>query len=201
MKPKTKARVQAEHYIDIQLWHTANYLYDIGRRRRKGWFHPMVAASIFAFFAFEAYLNEVGRQLCPDVWQNERKFFARGKYKGTIGKFNYLAEHTGYGYASGVRPFQTVRHLAQVRDSIAHGKTEIVDIEVSLKRADAVATDTKLSQWGERPFAKQALGDVLVLSNGLMAAATTKFGKYKAGYRSSAFVGVTGSRSIQVVDK
>ena len=105
----TNVRVEGEHYIDLRLWATATYLLSLGVRRRRGSFHPLVAASVFAFFAFEAFLNEVGRQLYPAVWARERKSFVSGRYRGTLGKFKYLATKTSFAYCPDARPFQTVR--------------------------------------------------------------------------------------------
>jgi hypothetical protein len=184
-------RVSGEHYVDLELWYTATYLLGIGANRSRGQFHPLLAASVFAFFAFEAYLNEVGRRLAPEVWDGERTFFAKGKYKGTLGKFRYLAELTKYPYSANRRPFQTVRLLATVRDKLAHGRVETYDVRTSLKRADSVGTTPKLRAWGTLPFAKRAVADIEALADGLMASAKAQCGEWAAGYRSSAFSGIT----------
>jgi hypothetical protein len=74
-----KVTVTREHYTHIQLWNTATYLFHgIGVRLDRGYFHPFLAASVFSFFAFESYLNELGRLLDPGVWTRERHFFATG---------------------------------------------------------------------------------------------------------------------------
>jgi hypothetical protein len=191
-------RVSGEHYVDLELWHTATYLLDIGANRTRGQSHPLLAASVFAFFAFEAYLNEVGRRLAPDVWTKERTFFAKGKYQGTLGKFRYLSELTGYHYSASRRPFQTVRHLATVRDKLAHGRVETFDVRTSLKRADSVGTTPRLREWGELSFAKRAVADIKALADGLMAAAKARCGEWAAGYRSSAFTGISSIGGVDL---
>lgn len=198
MAKTPKARVTGEHYIDLQLWATAQYLLGIGVRAKKGKFHPLLAASVFAFFAFEAYLNEVGRQLDPKVWGREREFFAKGKYQGPLGKFKYLAAKTGYQYSSGTRPFQTVRGLAKVRDLLAHGRMETFDVRTSVNRADAIGLTPKIMEWGHLSFAKKAVVDIESLADGLMIAAKHTYGEWAVGYRSSAFVGISSSRSIHL---
>ena len=196
MGKPTKVRTKGEHYIDLRLWHSATYLLELGVHRKTGSFHPLLAASVFSFFAFEAFLNEVGRQLDPTVWNRERDFFARGKYRGTLGKFKYLAEKTGFAYRADARPFQTVHSLATVRDALAHGRTEAFDVKVSVKRADSNDPMPTIDQWGRVSFAKRALADVEEIADGLMAAAKEKFGEWSAGYRSSAFCGIYGFREI-----
>ena len=193
-----KVRVSGEHYVDLELWHTATYLLDIGANRTRGQFHPLLAASVFAFFAFEAYLNEVGRHLAPEVWARERDFFAKGKYQGTLGKFRYLADVTSYQYSSVTRPFQTVRLLARVRDQLAHGRVETFDVRTSLKKADSVGAKPSLRAWGKLSFAKRAIADIETLADGLMAAAKARRGQWAAGYRSSAFVGISSTGGIDL---
>jgi hypothetical protein len=195
MANRVTVRITGEHYTDIQLWHTATYLLDLGVRRRKGSFHPLLAASVFAFFAFEAFLNEMGRQLDPDVWKRERDVFGAGTYRGTLGKLKYLANKTGFVYRAGVRPYQTVRALASVRDALAHGRTEVFDARAAVDRADSVHPIPKLRKWGEVSFAKPAVADVEAIADGLMAAAKASCGEWAAGYRSSAFCGILGTRS------
>jgi len=166
------ARVAREHATDIELWHTATYLLQIGTTLEKGYFYPFLAASAFAFFAFEAYLNELGRRLFPDLWKRERKEFTRGPYLGTLGKFRYLAHRTGYAYSPTVRPFQTIKILASMRDHLAHGRAELYERTVRLARAESISNaPPKLMGWGRASFARRAIADVERVSDGLMAAA------------------------------
>ena len=196
-----KLRVTGEHATDIRLWDTATYLLQIGTARKKGRFYPLLAASAFAFFAFEAYLNEVGRKLFPELWQRERRLFTRAPYRGTLGKFKYLAQRTGYRYSEvAAGPFATVCGLERVRDQLAHGRAELYDVPATSRNAETIRAAPELMKWGERSFAEKAVADVGVLADGLMAAAKVKYGEYAAGHRSSAFVGVIGSRSISLRD-
>ena len=79
MRRPPEARITGEHYSDLRLWQTATYFLDLGVHRKEGSFYPLLAASLFSFFAFEAYLNEVGRQLDRDVWKRERDCFCEGE--------------------------------------------------------------------------------------------------------------------------
>jgi hypothetical protein len=200
MAKAVKVRLAGEHYTDIHLWQTANYLLEIGVRRKNGGFHPLLASSVFALFAFEAFLNEVGRQLDSEVWSREREFFSTGTYRGTLGKLRYLAEKTDFAYRLDVRPFQTIRALATVRDTLAHGRTEAFDVETTVTRAESLHQAPKLRQWGQVLFARRAVADIEQIADGLMAAAKTKFGEWAAGYRSSAFYGAQGVRSTHLLD-
>ncbi len=196
MRMVPKARITGENYMDLQLWDAARYFLDLGVHQKKGSFYPLLSASLFSFFAFEAYLNEVGRRLHPCVWERERDYFAKGKYQGTLGKFKYLAESTGYSYRPDTRPFQTVRALATVRSAITHGRAEVFDVKVNASQAESRVPLPKLEQWARVSFAEKAIADVEMLADGLMAAAKAKFGEWSAGYRSSGFTGITDFHSI-----
>ena len=185
-----KVKVTGEAYVDLELWFTATYLLGIGLRRRKGKAHPLLAASVFAFFAFEAFLNELGRHLEPETWSRERESFGRGKYQGTLGKLKYLAEKTGYTYETDKPPFQTIRALASTRDLLAHGRVECFDIRTTADRADSIRLTPGFMKWGDPKVAKMAVADILAIADGLMAAAKKSRGKWSAGYRSSAFEGI-----------
>jgi hypothetical protein len=189
MAKTPKVRVTGEHHTDLALWFTANYLLGIGVRRKKGRFHPLLAASVFAFFAFEAFLNEVGRHLDPNAWRNERMFFSKGRFRGTLGKFRYLANKAGYTYSERAPPFETVRALAKVRDMLAHGRVEPFDVKVNVNLGDSVKLTPKIMDWGDVRFAKKAIADIETLADGLIAAAKSNCGEWTAGYRSSAFCG------------
>jgi hypothetical protein len=42
------------------------------------------------------------------TWKNERTFFNSGKYHGTLGKFQYLADLASHKVETSRRPYQTV---------------------------------------------------------------------------------------------
>jgi hypothetical protein len=162
-------------------------------------FHPFLAARVFAFFAFESYLNELGRQLDPDVWARERDFFAKGTYRGTLGKFKYLAEKSEHTYEVGQRPFQTVRQLLHVCDYIAHGRAKLIEFKSDAKRAeDDARGESALRAWGKRDFAERALADVEAVADGLITAARAKFGEWSVGYRVTAFTGISSMGGIDL---
>jgi hypothetical protein len=193
-KPVARVRVTGEKYVDIQLWGTANYLLRLGNERDKGFYHPYIAASLFAFFAFEAFLNEVGRNLEPKVWEKERDFFKSGKYQGTLGKFKLLAEKVSFAYDTTKRPFQTAKELGRVRDRIAHGRVERFDEIIRADRLDAHVFELHFEKWGTKKAAERAMADIEQLADGLLAASKVTRGKYAAGYRGTAFHGVTAAR-------
>jgi len=190
-----KARASGAHYTDITLWDTAMYLLHMGNERERGSAHPFLAAAVFAFFAFEANLNEMGRRLDPEVWAQERRHFKR---KITIREFRHLAELTGYTCSWGERPLQTVLELGTVRDALAHGRTEEYDEETTVELAEDVGGEPAIERWRTAHFARKAVEDVERAANGLFDAALARFPHMVWG-RASAFVGVSSESKIDII--
>jgi hypothetical protein len=46
-----KGCLSGEHYVDVELWHTATYRLDIGASQTRVHSHPLLAASVLAFLA------------------------------------------------------------------------------------------------------------------------------------------------------
>ncbi len=82
--------------------------------------------AMFLFFAaFEGYLNWLGTRITPEVWKDERQFFSRVPFQGTLGKYQFLAKHLRLPTPDPSEgPFQTAKELLKLRDMVAHPKTE-----------------------------------------------------------------------------
>ena len=91
---------------------------------------------VFALHTVEAYLNFVGELLAPAIWKNERKFFSKAPYRGFGGKLRKVLELISLPIAEDVRPLKTVLELKELRDLIAHSKTEQVSGSVKTPGKD-----------------------------------------------------------------
>lgn len=82
--------------------------------------------AIFLFFAaFEGYLNWLGTRIAPEVWKDERQFFSRSPFKGTLGKYKYLAKILQLPTPDNSQgPFKTADSLLELRNMVAHPKPE-----------------------------------------------------------------------------
>ncbi len=98
----------------------------VKERQGRGQFYNHLVAMVFALHTVEAYLNFVGELLAPAIWKNERKFFSKGPYRGFGGKLRKVMELISLPVAEDVRPLKTVLELKELRDLIAHPKTEQV---------------------------------------------------------------------------
>lgn len=87
--------------------------------------YDAISAMIFASHAFEAYLNYLGERLAPEIWIDERNYFRREPYRGFHGKVRRVFELCEIPEpARDVTSYSTIWTLKDLRDIIAHGKTE-----------------------------------------------------------------------------
>jgi hypothetical protein len=92
--------------------------------------------AMFLFFAaFEGYLNWLGTRIAPEVWEDERQFFSRTPYQGTLGKYRFLAKILRLPDPDPSQgPFQTAKDLLKLRDMVAHPKPEAGERRVKFKK-------------------------------------------------------------------
>jgi len=86
------------------------------------------------FAAFEGYLNWLGTRVAPEVWADERQFFSRTPYQGTLGKYRFLAKVLRLPEPdSSKQPFQTAKDLLDMRNMTAHPKPEAGETSIKFK--------------------------------------------------------------------
>jgi hypothetical protein len=99
--------------------------------KEQGWSNHTLVAMVFAFHTVEAYLNYIGEKLAPEIWQDERNFFRKEPYRGWDGKLRKVMELVELQRPEPLaRPLKTILELKELRDLIAHGKSERLADEV-----------------------------------------------------------------------
>lgn len=190
-KTKLITHVSGEHFTHRTLWHGAQVLYQMGQNEAEGSFYPILAASLFAYLAFEGYLNYLGAKAYPDVWEDERKFFSGGNYRGTLGKLQYIAEDLHVALKKDEAPYQTIRILNARRDYLVHAKTEVLDEVVSYSEPSNITNiEAEIYSFGDSTFVKRALADVENLADQLHDAARIKYGDEAVVFDLKAFIGM-----------
>jgi len=136
-------------------------------------------------------------RLCPAVWQEERAFFRKPPFEGTLGKTLFLATETGMVLQRRSRPYQTVAELHAWRNELVHPRT--------LRRTGRARADVYAKKAASRApvafqklrpaFTERCFQDVEALADRLLLAARQK--EYLAGRELSklgqrAFTGVVG---------
>src|SRR5690606_33857575 len=116
-----RAHLTGEHFTHRYLWHCSLTLDAQASREEGGSAAFELAALLFVYLAFEAYLNYLGPRVCPEEWKDERKSFgaeSKNRFRGTLGKLRLVADRTGLVLDTGTRPYQTIAELDRRRDRI-----------------------------------------------------------------------------------
>jgi hypothetical protein len=124
-------KTEGENLTHRVLWQCCLRQAEIARNIEKGRKYFDLTAMLMAYFTYEAYLNFVGSRVAAVDWANERAFFAKPPYQGTAGKLQRIVVVCGLPTVNkGTRPYQTIEHLARLRDLIAHAKPERYELEI-----------------------------------------------------------------------
>lgn len=117
--------IEGEHFLHRTLWEVVLRQMEHASNNPAGAFYDHLVAMVFALHTLEAYLNYCGEKLAPDIWANEREYFRREPYRGFDGKVRKVLQLAGLTEPPrNTRPYSSVWLLKNLRDLIAHAKTE-----------------------------------------------------------------------------
>lgn len=103
-----------------ELAHGVDVLIEKTEQEPKGSFYTAMSALLLTAFTFEAYLNHLGWKKI-ETWNKNDRTSVLNKY----GKLcEYFQLHPNYAS----RPYQTLKQLFRYRDTIVHGKSEVLYI-------------------------------------------------------------------------
>jgi len=111
--------VESKTYAAI--FHTGWHLLDMAERHELGRLLNLQAATVFFAFAFEAYLNHAGAEELP-FWEE----IDRISYKK---KLAVLSKYLGFTKDVSKPPLQTILQLFELRNALAHGRTQHLTIK------------------------------------------------------------------------
>jgi hypothetical protein len=147
---------------------------------------------LLCYSSLEAYVNFLGPSLCPDEWADERAFFSKGKYQGTLGKLALLTEKCGLVVSRDRRPWQTLKELNRRRDAFMHPRSESWDLEVSYSDpSELERVDPELLGLVDEAFVDKVMNDLQAICDPLHQAAGKAIGGGPA-FGIHAFVGMSG---------
>jgi hypothetical protein len=89
------------------------------KANESGSYFNLMVALVFSAFTIEAYLNHLGGKIIP-FWE------AIEKNLSPLKKLEIIASQLGKPIDYGHRPFQSFKSISQLRDFLAHGRTEFV---------------------------------------------------------------------------
>ncbi len=144
MAKKFEVRTQAEIFIHNDLANCAGHFRKVARekidtKKRTGVGLDMMAALTFLAFSVEAKVNFVGWRVFGDDWAER---------KPLKDKINCLNDSLEVGLSWGSRPLQTIDKLKTFRDTLAHGKPDIVDV-TTIENVEPEVWDAMKGPWEE----------------------------------------------------
>ncbi len=120
MKKKVKVEAKKTIYTYSYLYIAAMEALHQAEASEEGRFYTCMTAELFSAFCLEAYLNHIGSQKIP-YWDSvERKL-------GSNEKLEIISYELKIKIDFSKRPFQSFRRIFQLRNSLAHGKTEFLE--------------------------------------------------------------------------
>ena len=113
-----------ESYAHKLLWESSRRHLSLSEANPEDSWLLHLSAGLLAAAAFEAYLNYVGEEVLPHIWDQERTFFAQAPYKGTFGKLKRIAEEIRWELPRrDLQPIAGAVELHALRDKVVHGRT------------------------------------------------------------------------------
>ncbi len=103
----------------------------------------MIVAGVFSALTVEAFLNHLGKEHVPGWDVIERKLSPRGKLQFLQAAFHFKVDSTR-------RPYQTLREMFDLRDGIAHGKSELVVVVKEVDDPDDESATNTDPDWKKR---------------------------------------------------
>lgn len=186
------AVLSGEFYTHRAIWNGSQFFLKEAREKEEGSYYNLIAAGLFGFLAFEAFLNYLGERIAPEVWAIERKHFGgRGMYPGPMGKLRFLAELCEMPLDTSAAPYTTVNELKERRHQLSHGKTEKMEAVIQFTDPTKIPRlEAKLYAFGDDRFVTGALEAVESIADQLFDVAKKKFGETKVGYGTQALRGM-----------
>ncbi len=112
-----------------------------------------LAALFFIAFAFEAFLNHIGEEVCSD-WRD------RVERSPTRRKALFLCERLGIAVQPESRPFVTLFRCVSRRNALAHAKYDAFDFETNSSEQDVMFPPRERHRYADRDFVEMAYEDL-----------------------------------------
>jgi len=125
----------------VILWRCCEAMEEQAEREKVGAFNFHLSEMLFAFLAYEAYLNFVMRFMAPEGYKREQKMDIKGKLKAIEKNVGLIVDRLK-------DPYATVAWHEQFRDFLVHGKPDEYALTLSVvKTKPEFPFNSKLEQW------------------------------------------------------
>ena len=151
-----EGRREVRTFADLS--HGADVLIMKTEQEPEGSYYTTMGSVLLTAFTFEAYLNHLG----------DKRFEDWGKMESmnVMDKYSALCKDLGISPDFSKRPYQTVRTLFRFRNSIAHGKSQVLEETKKVSSRDdphKFSPKTKSEEYCNLKNAKRAKEDISAL--------------------------------------
>lgn len=154
------------------------------------------SALLLVAFAVEAHANWLLEMGCPNEYAQERTFFSREPYGGTLGKLAFLGDRLETPVDRGSRPFQSLEALFNWRDQMVHARVERIERIGSFTDPSQLRPPQSELLSTPEKSRDRFMSDAEVLADTLQAAAEQA--RWRDVHGSKAFSGFLGLRGISL---
>jgi hypothetical protein len=150
-----KGKTTRDYRPHADALHGAEVLLKLSAEQRDGYYFEWLGSIILSAFAFEGYLNYMGRGLFTSSWDSFERSLS------TEAKTILLADRIGLTLEEGRRPLQTIKALIKFRNSTAHLKPAVLEKESltdDFKGFDSIKSDVE--KFCTEANAKRCIEDV-----------------------------------------
>jgi hypothetical protein len=135
----------------------ATHMLCMAERTDEGQLYNLISCIIFCAFTLEAYFNHLGA-IKYDDWIKEERSLSKLK------KYTKFCKDLNVSYDFNVRPYSTLTEVFRFRDTMAHGKTSVDEIEkemeIELDKVNYFSAGAEWKEYATLANAKKALNDV-----------------------------------------
>jgi hypothetical protein len=127
-----KERRKATSFTHRFLWKGCLKQKEIADQKSPGYISFNLTTMLLAFMSLEAYVNFIGELIFAG---NETEFFytKNNRFRSFNSKFDLITEKCRVNIDKAQRPYNTIRTLKELRNFVAHGRTEKSEYEVKYK--------------------------------------------------------------------
>jgi hypothetical protein len=137
-----KFRVQASNTTKpyVYCFHAACEALEQAQKVETGNFYFRMMAGVFAAFTYEAYLNHIGQEHIREWGILEKTMNHKEKLRFLKQKLNFTTDPKQ-------RPFQTLKDIYELRDSLAHGKTKTIKKDDIVNKSQVGSAEYPQANW------------------------------------------------------
>ena len=150
-----KVKKQRDYRPHYEAMHGARVLLRLSGEQKKGRFYQWLGSLLLCAFAYEGYLNFLGRKLFASWEDFERQLSWHSKTK-------LIADHIALKLDEGAEPFQTVKQLFKFRDQIAHPKPKELEEEFETTSENLESVFYEITKSDEEKFCSKEKAELCI---------------------------------------